>query len=76
MVGKTSPLEIGFFMAVKGITKGGYGAFVRVPETDNVVLVRAINRKTKLKAMLKDGKPHVVIKIRYEAEIDEKVSPK
>lgn len=75
MVGKTSPLEIGVFMSIIGINKGGYSAFVKVPGTDKVVLVRAVSRKTKLNVRLKDGKPHVDIKVRYECEIDENHNP-
>lgn len=75
MVGKTTPLEIGVFMSVIGISKGGYAAFVKVPGTEEMVLVRAVDRKTKINVSLKDGKPHVDIKVRYESEIDEKQSP-
>jgi spore germination protein KC len=76
MVGKTNPLEIGIFMAVRGISRGGYGAFVVVPGKDESVLVRAVSRKTKTKVTLKNGRPHVSVKIQYEAEIDEKESAK
>lgn len=75
MVGTTTPLEIGVYMSVVGIGKGGYGAFVKVPGTEEMVMVRAVNRKTKIKVRLKDGKPHVDLKVRYESEIDEKHSP-
>ena len=74
MAGKTTPLEIGYFMAIKGIAQGGYSVFIKVPDQDEEVLVRAISRKTKIKVSLKDGKPHVDIKIRYESEIEEKGS--
>jgi spore germination protein KC len=74
MVGKTSPLEIGVFMAVRGIGRGGYGAFVEVPGKDESVLVRAVSRKTRTKVTLKNGRPHVSIRIQYESEIDEKES--
>ncbi|MFK9094352.1 Ger(x)C family spore germination protein [Bacillus salipaludis] len=76
MAGKTSPLEIGIFMAVKGDSKGGYSAFVQVPGTDQMVMVRVRSRKTKMKIELKNGLPHIRLKIRYECEIDEKDSPK
>jgi spore germination protein KC len=74
MVGKTNPLEIGIFMAVRGIGRGGYGAFIKVPGKDESVLVRAVSRKTRTKVMLKNGRPHVSIKVQYESEIDEKES--
>lgn len=75
MVGKTSPLAVGTYMTVIGIEKGGYGAFTKVPGTEETVLVRAVSRKTNIKVGFKDGKPHVDIKVRYECEIDEKHSP-
>jgi spore germination protein KC len=74
MVGKTNPLEIGIFMAVRGIGRGGYAAFITVPGKDESVLVRAVSRKTRTKVKLKNGRPHVSIKIQYESEIDEKES--
>jgi spore germination protein KC len=74
MVGKTNPLEIGIFMAVRGIGRGGYAAFITVPGKDESVLVRAVSRKTRTKVTLKNGRPHVSIKIQYESEIDEKES--
>jgi spore germination protein KC len=74
MVGNTNPLEIGIFMAVRGIGRGGYAAFITVPGKDESVLVRAVSRKTRTKVMLKNGRPHVSVKIQYESEIDEKES--
>jgi len=74
MVGKTNPLEIGIFMAVRGVGRGGYGAFIQVPGKDESVLVRAVSRKTRTKVTLRNGKPHVSVKIQYESEIDEKES--
>jgi spore germination protein KC len=76
MVGKTNPLEIGIFMAVRGIGRGGYGAFVEVPGKDESVLVRAVSRKTRTKVSIRNGRPHVTVKIQYESEIDEKESAK
>jgi spore germination protein KC len=74
MVGKTNPLEIGVFMSVRGIGRGGYGAFAEVPGKDESVLVRTVSRNTRTKVGIKNGKPHVSIKIQYESEIDEKES--
>lgn len=71
MVGKTKPRQIGSFMAGIGAEKGGYGAFIKIPEIEQVVLVRAVERKTRVKASLKNGEPHITLKIRYESEIEE-----
>lgn len=76
MVGKTSPLEIGDFMSVIGIKKGGYGSFNIVPGTNQVVMIGTKKRKSRMKVNLKDGKPHIIIEIRYECDIEEKESQK
>jgi spore germination protein KC len=76
MVGVTSPMEIGFFMAVTGFEQGGYSAFVTIPGTEESVLVRAQHRHTKIKTRIKDGRPHVTVHIHYESEIDEKNNTK
>lgn len=76
MVGKTNPLEIGGLMAVLGIKQSGSRVFVKVPDKEDMVIVRVMSRNTKLKTKIKDGKPHVFMKIHYEAEIDESYSEK
>ncbi|MDQ0220772.1 Ger(x)C family spore germination protein [Peribacillus cavernae] len=75
MVGKTKPLEIGAYMAAIGEKTGGYGTFVEVPNTDEVVVVQPIKRRTKIKASLQNGKPHIFVKIYYESDIEEKENP-
>jgi spore germination protein KC len=72
MIGVTNPMEIGFFMAVIGEEQGGYGAFVKVPGTEDYVMVRARKRRSRIKTEIKDGVPHVNVHIMYESEIDEK----
>ena len=71
MVGKTKPNQIGSFMAGIGAQKGGYGVFVKTPEMKQAVLVRAVKRKTRVKASLKNGKPHISLRVYYETEIEE-----
>ncbi|QQK81620.1 Ger(x)C family spore germination protein [Salicibibacter cibi] len=74
MIGKTEPLEIGTFMGIIGFSQGGYSIFVPVPETDTRVLTEAIKRQTKMDTTIKDGEPHVNVKIRYEFVITEKTN--
>ncbi|MEK3886499.1 Ger(x)C family spore germination protein [Bacillus sp. FSL K6-3431] len=76
MQGTIDPIEIGGHMSVIGEKEGGYGAFVSVPGTEEKVLVRAERRKSKMKTTIKDGKPVIRIKIRYESEIEEKENHK
>ncbi|WP_338453144.1 Ger(x)C family spore germination protein [Niallia oryzisoli] len=71
MVGKTKPRQIGSFMAGIGAEKGGYAAFIKIPEMEQFLLVRAVKRKTRVKASLKNGKPHILVKVHYDCEIEE-----
>ncbi|MFS0614712.1 Ger(x)C family spore germination protein [Lederbergia ruris] len=71
MKGIIEPIEIGNLMSVLGEKEGGYGAFYTVPGSDDKVLVRAIRRYSRMKTSIKNGKPEIRVKIRYETEIDE-----
>ena len=72
MVGVTKPLEIGFYMAVKGMNPAGYIAAVPVQGQKATVMVRASHRQSKVDVTLKNGRPHANIKINIEGELDEK----
>lgn len=72
MVGVTNPLEIGFFMAIKGINPGGYSAFVRVPGTDETIMYRSTHRKSSTELTIKNGKPHFKVRVFIEGNLDEK----
>ncbi|MEJ8546426.1 Ger(x)C family spore germination protein [Brevibacillus borstelensis] len=72
MVGVLKPLEIGFFMAVKGITKGGYAAFTPVPGQKASVLVRSRSRSTQISAVMEHGRPKIKLDIHVEVDIVEK----
>lgn len=74
MIGKIAPVEIGLFMAVTGEKKGGYEVFVDVPDTDSKVIVRADRRLSSIKTTIRNGTPHVSIKIHYESLLDEGAS--
>ncbi|USK60927.1 Ger(x)C family spore germination protein [Peribacillus asahii] len=75
MVGKTRPQEIGSFMAGIGAEKGGYPIFTDIPGNKEIALVQAVKRKTRIKASLKNGNPHILVKVRYEGKVSEKESP-
>jgi spore germination protein KC len=72
MVGVTNPLEIGFFMAIKGMNPGGYSAFVRVPGTDKTIMFRSTHRKSNTEMTFKNGKPHFKVQVFIEGNLDEK----
>ncbi|USG67988.1 Ger(x)C family spore germination protein [Brevibacillus ruminantium] len=72
MVGLLQPLEIGFFMAAKGIKQGGYAAFTPIPDEKTVVLARARTRRSQVVVNMKEGKPKIRLHIHVETDIDEK----
>lgn len=75
MVGVTEPLEIGYYMAVKGINPGGYPGLAPGPEDeDELVIFRAEKRKSRIKIRFENGIPHIDINIHIEGNITEKNS--
>lgn len=74
MVGVTKPLEIGYFMAIKGINPGGYAVFVQVPGTDQSVMFRATHRKSTTQLTIRNGKPHFKVRLAIEGNLEEKTS--
>lgn len=74
MVGVLKPLEVGFYMAVMGIEQGGYAGFTPVPGTNETVLVRARSRHSRIRVDLRNGQPHVTVRIHVEADLNEKTS--
>ncbi len=76
MVGVTKPLEIGFYMALTGVSEGGYTAFIQLPDSEETVLFKATNRRKETSVSLKQGRPHVYVKIHLEGNIVEKSQEK
>ncbi len=72
MAGITLPIEIGNYMAIKGINPGGYTVLVDVPGEAGAVMFESKQRKSKIKVKIKDGKPHVFIKVHIEGDLIEK----
>jgi len=72
MVGVTSPLEIGFFMAIKGMNPGGYSAFVRVPGIERSIMFRTTHRKSSTQLTIQNGKPHFKVRLSLEGNLEEK----
>ncbi|WP_339220093.1 Ger(x)C family spore germination protein [Paenibacillus sp. FSL W7-1332] len=74
MVGTTSsPIEIGVYMAAKGINPGGYTVLFPVQDT-GYVMVRAKKRKSYTKVRIQNGKPHADIDVYIHGELVEKLS--
>ncbi|MCJ8007557.1 Ger(x)C family spore germination protein [Lederbergia wuyishanensis] len=72
MKGHIAPIQIGLQMALIQQGEGGYAAFYTVPGTNEQVLLRAMKRRAKFKTAIRNGKPEIWIRIRYENEIIEK----
>ena len=72
MVGATTPLEIGFFMAIKGMNPGGYSGFVRVPGIERSIMFRTTHRKSSTQLTIQNGKPHFKVRLSLEGNLEEK----
>ncbi|WP_134702054.1 Ger(x)C family spore germination protein [Ammoniphilus sp. YIM 78166] len=72
MAGITLPIEIGNYMAIKGINPGGYTVLVEVPGEAGAVMFESTERKSKIEVKMKDGKPHVKVKVHIEGNLIEK----
>jgi spore germination protein KC len=70
MVGSTIPIEIGAYMAMKGINPGGYSDLFNAEEFGPVML-KINDRFTRVKVQFKEGKPHIIYNISLEAALDE-----
>lgn len=74
MMGTTKPLQIGSFMAIKGVNPAGYHVYVMLEGPQRMVMTTTTHRNTKWKASIRDGKPHFTIQIVLEVNIEEKLN--
>jgi spore germination protein KC len=73
LAGVTKPLEIGFYMAIKGLNPAGYQVFVELPDQPgNIVVFNATQRKSKFKVSINGGRPHFKVNAYIEGNIREK----
>ncbi|GAX91946.1 Ger(x)C family spore germination protein [Effusibacillus lacus] len=72
MVGVTKPLEVGFYMAVKGIDPGGYAVVAPVPGLPGTVMFQSTHRVSKIYVDMKNGRPHFIVKVHLEGNLLEK----
>ncbi|MEF2966967.1 Ger(x)C family spore germination protein [Paenibacillus sp. M1] len=70
LVGTTRPLEIGAYMAAKGMDPGGYSSLLNVSGL-GYVMVQTQERHTNIKVDIVEGKPRVKLKILLEGSITE-----
>lgn len=74
MVGITKPLEIGGYMAIKGMNPAGYQVFVKLDGSSETVITSATHRSSKMDVRIKNGIPHFTITIAIEVNLEEKIS--
>jgi spore germination protein KC len=59
MVGRSSPLQIAAYLAIKGENPAGYRTFINVGEDSaETLMVYAARRKSDLDVDIRDGQPH------------------
>lgn len=76
LVGTTSaPIEIGVYMAAKGMNPGGYTTLFPVPDI-GYVMVRSKKRKSYIDVRIENGKPQAEMHVYIHGELTEKYSDK
>ncbi|MUG24349.1 Ger(x)C family spore germination protein [Paenibacillus macerans] len=70
LAGTSDPIEIGAFMAAKGLNPGGYSTLYHVPGI-GYVMTKVTERHTRTIVKIVDGKPRVSFKIHVESVLDE-----
>ncbi|WP_127586601.1 Ger(x)C family spore germination protein [Paenibacillus koleovorans] len=74
MVGHTEPLEIGVYMAMKGLNPGGYSALTNLQDKDSAITYQVTHRKARTDVAIKNGMPEFVVKISLEGNLTEKIN--
>ncbi|QYR19539.1 Ger(x)C family spore germination protein [Paenibacillus sp. sptzw28] len=73
LVGTSKPLEIGLYMALTNVHRGGYTGFVPMHGLAPSIMVRSTHRKTLTKVYFKDGEPRVNVHIFLEHNVEENI---
>ncbi|MBP1964432.1 Ger(x)C family spore germination protein [Paenibacillus aceris] len=72
MVGTSTALQIGHYMAIKQINPGGYSVLQEMPGAKTLVMFKTTHRKSKITTTIKNGKVHTIIKCQVEGDLTEK----
>ncbi|WP_156288199.1 Ger(x)C family spore germination protein [Oceanobacillus salinisoli] len=73
MAGRTAPYQIALYNGLTEHNPGGSNALINWKENKGI-LVKSINRETKYRFQMENGKPSVQIDVQIEAEIREKTA--
>lgn len=73
MVGTTKPLEIGAYMATKGLNPGGYRGMISLDEEGSTVTLHVTSRKSKFDVEIKNNLPYITVTSFMEMNVEEKL---
>ena len=73
MINKFSPIEIGMYMALKGMNPAGYSVPISLPNEEGVYMVKAVGRDSKIKSKIEKGKPTTTFEVNIDAMIEEEI---
>lgn len=76
MVGSTTALQIGHYMAIKEINPGGYSVLEDMPGEETKVIFKSKHRKSRITTTIKNGNVHTIIKCQIEGDLAEKSNEK
>ncbi|NOU69099.1 Ger(x)C family spore germination protein [Paenibacillus sp. LMG 31461] len=76
MVGVTTALQIGHYMAIKQINPGGYSVLQKMPGSKTLVIFKSTHRKSRITTTIKNGNVHTIIKCQIEGDLTEKSNKK
>ncbi|MRG84704.1 Ger(x)C family spore germination protein [Salinibacillus xinjiangensis] len=74
MVDKFPPIEIGVYMSIKEKNPGGYGNPLSLSNEKGVYIVKATERKSKIRTKVENGKPSATIEVKVDSDIVEEVN--
>lgn len=76
MVGTTTALQIGHYMAMKQINPGGYSVLQEMPGAKTMVIFKSKHRKSRITTTIRNGNVHTIIKCQIEGDLTEKSNEK
>lgn len=72
MVGATNPLEIAAYMSIRGLNPGGYRGVI--PFKGAAITIYVTHRTSDVRFRIHDGQPEFFIRLRHEANVEEKTN--
>jgi len=67
----STPIEIGFYMAITNTKQGGYSAYTSIPGVNDYVMFHASSRRSVTDVQIKNGRPQFNIRIQIEGDLRE-----